>query len=349
MAAGGVLVLALLVLLALSVPAVQDAAMRAVIERRVTRDLGDQLTEDALHVLVCGSGSPLPAPDRAQACVAVFAGGRGYVFDIGTGSAENLATWRAPTERIERVFLTHFHSDHFGDLGELNLQGWVAGRGAALVVHGPPGVDRIVEGMDEAYALDRGYRVAHHGADLLPAPRGRLRAVSFEASEAPRVVHEAPGLEIRAFSVDHAPATPAVGYRIDYRGRSVVISGDTSRSAALTAAAENADLLLHEALAPHMVGAVERVASADGQDRLARVMGDIVDYHSSPVAAARVANEAGVGRLVLYHLVPGPPAGLPERIFLRNVSDVRDGVTLAADGSMYTLPTGSKEIIEGSP
>jgi len=112
------------------------------------------------------------------------------------------------------------------------------------------------------------------------------------------------------------------------------------------AAARDADLLLHEALAPHIVSTIEQMTRAEGRPRIAKIMADIPDYHTSPVAAAKAANEANVGRLVLYHLVPGPPPGVAEQVFLRGVSAVRKDVTLAVDGSIYTLPAGSREIRE---
>lgn len=347
--AAALITLAAVAALATKSTAVQDMGMRAIVESRVGRSVGGVLGDDALHVIVCGSGSPLPAPGRAQACIAVFAGGRGYVFDVGTGAAGNLANWRAPSERIQHVFLTHFHSDHFGDLGELNLQGWVAGRGAPLVVHGPPGVERVVNGLQEAYALDRAYRTAHHGEDLMNPAYGLLVAAPFEASASAVVVHQDGELTIRSFLVDHSPVAPSVGYRIDYRGRSVVISGDTAPSPSLVAAAEGADLMLHEALATHVVQTLEAVTREAGQPRLAKVMLDIPDYHTSPVDAARAANAAHVRRLVLYHLVPGPPGvGIAKDIFLRGVDDVREGVTLSSDGSVYSLPVGTTEIRERS-
>ena len=331
---------------ALRSEAVQDAGMARVVRARLGHSIGDVTGLDALHVLVCGSGSPMPSPERAQACVVVFAGGHGYVFDIGTGASGNIANWRAPAERISRVFLTHFHSDHFGDLGELNLLGWVAGRPGPLYVHGPPGVARVVNGLNEAYALDLGYRVAHHGAELLPPERGALAAVPFAIGDESEVVYEAGELTIRAFALNHAPVAPAVGYRVDYRGRSVVISGDTAPSEALVEAARGADLLLHEALAPHIVATLERESRAAGEDRIATVMADIPDYHTTPIQAARAANAAEVGRLVLYHLVPGPPGRLAEEVFLRGVRDVRADTTLAVDGSMFTLPVGTDDVSE---
>src|SRR3546814_15847698 len=90
-----------------------------------------------------------------------------------------MAMLRMPGERINGVLFTHFHSDHIGDLGEFNLQTWGAGRPTPLQVYGPEGVARVVTGFQEAYALDAGYRTAHHGADFLP-PRSEERRVGKE-------------------------------------------------------------------------------------------------------------------------------------------------------------------------
>ena len=132
-------------------------------------------TDDALRAVVCGSNAPLPDLKRAGACVAVFAGGRFYVVDTGLGSWENLAVWRVPGAKIGAVFYTHFHSDHIPELGEFNLQTWAAGRPEPLRVFGPRGVERLVGGFSEAYALDRQYRHAHHGTEVMNPERGQWR------------------------------------------------------------------------------------------------------------------------------------------------------------------------------
>ena len=324
---------------------VEDYFSTRVAKARLKPAYGDVTGDDAMHVIVCGSGSPLPSPERSQACVVVFAAGHGYVFDTGMGSVENITTWRLPSERIEHVFYTHFHSDHIADLYELNLSGWVTGRPGPLQIHGPPGVETVVQGFQQAYAHDRGYRVGHHGAELLPPSHGDLGAVPFEYPSARKVIHTDGEVTVSAFPVQHEPVEPAVGYRVDYRGRSVVISGDTIKSDTLIDASQGADLLLHEALAPHMVARLKGLTEQAGLKRVTKIFADIPDYHTSPVEAAEVANEAGVQKLVLYHLAPAPPhVGMAERIFLRGVSAVRSGVTLARDGSAYVLPVGDDSI-----
>ena len=152
----------------LRVPALQDALMRRVAARLVSAAPEQLFAKDALRVLLCGSASPLAHPTRARPCTAVFAAGRFYVVDTGPGSWNHLALWRVPGERIGAVLLTHFHSDHIGELGEFNLQTWVAGRPAPLRVFGPPGVERVVAGFSTAYAEDARLRTAHHGVEIVP-------------------------------------------------------------------------------------------------------------------------------------------------------------------------------------
>ncbi len=343
--------LAAVVALVVAVPSVQDAVLRRVVARRMRAAAPELFADDALRVVLCGTSSPLPHPTRAKACTAVFAGGRMWIVDTGPGSWNNLGLWQVDGRHVGGILLTHFHSDHIAELGEFNLQTWVAGRPGPLRVFGPPGVERVVAGFSEAYALDSGYRTAHHGRELLPPEVGRMEAhaVSGPAERGGSdVVLEEDGMKITAFAVTHTPVVPAYGYRFDYRGRSVVVSGDTVEDAGLVTAARGADVLVHEAQANHLVAILREEAERTERPRIAKILGDIPSYHTSPVQAAEVANAAGVRLLVLSHLTPPPPAWLVERAFLRGVSAVRaDGWVLGDDGVLVTLPIGSDVVLVG--
>ena len=295
----------------------------------------------------------MPARDAAKSCTIIAAGEQIFLIDIGPEASENLALWRVPVTRIEHVFLTHFHSDHIGELGEFNFMGWAQGRRQPLQVHGPEGVVQVVDGFNTVYALDSGYRHAHHdhGKGLMPpvaaVMQSRLIGLA-RTGEAPQgrsaVVFEQGGVKVTAIEVDHRPVTPAFAYRFDYRGRSVVISGDTTFYPPLVAAARGADVLVSEAEAHHMLETVAGVIETGGDGRLAGVLRDTTDYHLTPVQAAQLANEAGVRELVFTHIAPPIPwRALPfdfiEVPWLRGVSEVRkSGVHLGHDGMLITLP-----------
>jgi ribonuclease Z len=296
-----------------------------------------------LSVLLVGTGSPLPDRSRAGPSTLIAAGDSYYLVDTGLDSVRNLMLWRVPLQKIAGVFITHMHSDHIAELGELRLQTWVAGRRAPLKVYGPPGIERVVAGFNEAYALDTGYRTAHHGAAFLPPDAADLVAVPVQANV---IALDAGGLKVTSILVDHGPVKPAYGYRFDYDGRSITISGDTSASENLAHRASGSDVLVHEGLSPELVGILGDAATAAGRLRAAKIMHDIPGYHTSPVAAARIANEAHAKLLVFTHLLPVLPNAIAERAFLRGVSDVRpDGVVLGHDGFLVRLP-GHSDAIE---
>lgn len=314
--------------------------------RAATPDRTDWLSDGDLHVVLCGTGSPIADPSRASSCTAVLAAGRLFLVDVGPGAWENIALWQMPRAHLRAVFLTHFHSDHIGDLGETVVQSWISGRREPLVVFGPPGVGDVVDGFNAAYAADARYRVAHHGAEVLPPLGARAEPATFTATAGEMVtVFDADGLTVRAFRVDHDPVDPAVGYRFDYAGRSVVISGDTDYTADMIEPARGADLIVHEALAKHIIEGVSAALTRRGDARLARLTRDILDYHASPVEAATVAREAGARMLALTHLVPPVPNRFVARIFLQGTADAWDGpIVLGEDGMYFHLPQGSTEI-----
>src|SRR5262249_52783231 len=137
---------ALAVFVGLRIPAVQDRVFELALSR-LTSAANADWDDGATRVLFCGTSSPLPHPTRAKACVAVFAGGKFWVVDTGPGSWNTAALARIDGSKIGGVLLTHFHSDHIGDLGEWNLQTWVGGRPGPLPVYGGPGVERVVAGF----------------------------------------------------------------------------------------------------------------------------------------------------------------------------------------------------------
>ena len=340
---------------ALGVAAAAAYALRAplsvaLVKRVAARHLAsDPLAElpDGLHVGLCGAGSPFPDETRSGPCTLVVAGKRLFVFDAGGGAARNIGRMGFNHGRIEAIFLTHFHSDHIDGLGELMLQRWVSASNTAPVpVYGPTGVETVVAGLRQAYAQDQHYRVAHHGEAVMPSSGSGGQALPFATDPAGRVGLLKDGdLEIAAFSVDHAPVHPAVGYRISYKGRSVVLSGDTRKSAAVQREATGVDLLVHEALSAPLMALLGDAAARAGRANLQQLFADIVDYHSSPEQAAETARDARVGYLLLNHIAPPLPLPGLETAFLGNAPKLYEGpIRVGADGDFISLPTGSKQI-----
>ena len=340
---------------ALFTPGVQQAVFDRGAQAQTAAINAAPLADDAMRIAICGSSAPLPSDRRAKACAVVFAGGKFYVVDSGPESTENLVLWGIPLSAIGGVLLTHFHSDHIGDLGELNLQTWAGGRPSPLTVYGGPGIEEIVGGFNQAYRLDQGYRTTHHSDRVMPAAtwpmiphRVELEGEPTVAKNRTAVVLDNGSLRITAIEVDHAPIAPAYAYRFDYKGRSVVITGDLKYHAPLADAARGADVLVSEAIVPTMTQSLGKGATAAGRDRTAAIMHDIEDYHITPEQAARIANQAGVKLLAFYHLLPAPDGALARRLFAQGISEARQGDwTIADDGTLYTLPLGSTRIQVG--
>jgi len=326
-------------------PAVDDWAYAKIATQMVQRHPPVLAKPGELSVLLCGTNAPLPDVHRAGACTLIAAGDDLYVVDAGMGSARNLVMWRVPLAHVKGVFLTHFHSDHIGDLGELRLQTWVAGRRAPLKVYGPPGVEDVVAGFNRAYSHDADYRTAHHSEAFLPREDVDLVPVIVPMSGATAPVFSANGLTVTAIKVDHGPVKPAYGYRFDYAGRSVAISGDTSYYEPFARAAHGSDVMVHEAQSNKMVAILEHALRAGGYPRPAKIMHDIPTYHTTPVEAARIANLAQAKLLVFSHINPPLPNWIAERAFLEGVSATRpDGWVLGRDGMLIRLPGQSAAI-----
>ena len=322
-------------------------------ERGVERAAGrDRLANlpDGLHVGLCGTGSPLPNRDRAGACTVVIAGKAMFVVDAGEGGARNIALMGLPNGKIRALFLTHYHSDHIDGLGPMMLLRWTgSGNTAPLPVYGPAGVEAVIAGFNTAYAADNGYRTAHHGPTITPPEAAGAAAMPFAGPTGPVVVYEADGLKVTAFPVDHRPVQPAVGYRFDYKGRSVTISGDTGPSKMLETVAKGSDLLVHEALQPEMVTKLADRLKAAGRPQTAQIMHDILDYHASPAQAAASAKAARVKMLVLSHIVPPYPMRYLNAAFLGDAKSKFDGpLIVGEDGDYYSLPAGSEAIERGN-
>lgn len=295
---------------------------------------------DAITVVTCGTGTPIPS-DRSQACTAVFANGLFLLFDAGDGAERSMERSLLPMAEVDAVFLTHFHSDHVADVGEVVSRSWILGRTTTLPVFGGEGVSRIVDGISSVYAADDNYRTMHHGEDILPPDVARAEAHRIEdPGEAGRLVFERDGVTVTAFRVNHAPVAPAFGFRVEYSGRSVVVSGDTTATASLRDASRGADLLIAEVMSREVLEAAECTFRKLGDERDRRLIRDIRTYHVATVDLAVLAEAAGVHRLVLTHLVPSVDNDDPrvDSVFAEPIRERFSGeVVVGRDGQRFVV------------
>ncbi|MCV6613480.1 MAG: MBL fold metallo-hydrolase [Cellvibrionaceae bacterium] len=321
------------------------------VERSIDRTLASNLLAelpDGLHLVLCGAGSPFPDPKRSGPCSAVIAGGRLFIVDSGSGASGVLNRLRLPQGDIEAVLLTHYHSDHIDGLGELMLQRWITGsHQTPLRVIGPEGLSGVVAGFNKAYSRDSVYRIDSSGQRIAPGsgPGGSSEEFKLPEDGTAITVYEKDGVVIQSMPMLHHPVNKAVAYRFDYQGRSLVISGDTSKNNRLVEFAQGVDLLVHEALQPKLMKILERSAEAHGRKNIAKISRDIVDYHSTPQEAATIAEKAQVGFLLFNHIVPPLPLASLEEVFTEGVGDIYSGpYRVGSDGDIVQMPAGSKLI-----
>lgn len=255
-----------------------------------------------MNVTLLGTGCPPPNPRRRGPATLVAHGEARCLVDAGSGVAAQLQQAGLPIVALDRVFLTHLHSDHVIDLGHLVLSRWILGENRPLQVLGPAGTRGHVARLLALWEWDVGVRRAHMH-DREP-PRVEVTEIAEGR------VDTGGGLIVTAFEVEHEPVKPAFGFRFEADGRRVVVSGDTRPCESLVRYAREADLLIHECTD---AGQARWTPGCGWPSREAKVR-DLAAYHTGPDQVGKVAARAGVGTLVLTHLMPGSdPADLAAR------------------------------------
>ncbi len=243
------------------------------------------LHADYAEVILLGTGTPKPSIERFGSATLVNVGGKHFLFDVGRGATIRLHQAGITPNRIDKVFLTHLHSDHVSGLDDLWITGWVWQRQENLVVYGPEGVDGLVENLRDAYAADISYRVSNVGLDDKNA-----KIESMEICEG--VVYEEGKIKISAFLVDHKPVSPALGYRIEFGDRTIVLSGDTTYSENLIKHAQNADVLIHEI-----------TAAEDSLLKRNKRLRSVVAYHTNPEQMSLILEKTLPRTAILNHVL----------------------------------------------
>jgi ribonuclease Z len=287
---------------------------------------------DRFEVVFLGTGSPLPSAERCGAGNVVVADDRQVLVDCGWGAARRLAPSGVRPAAIDTAVFTHMHTDHITDFPDFLFQRWIGGAVHPLQVYGPEGTRDMVDGFLLAMRRDVGFRLAHHGDKLHPAGI-TVDVTEVPASATPDQFVQLDGLCIESFEVDHFPVVPAFGYRFGFGGKTVVLSGDTAFCSSLLNAAQGADVLICEAMNAPMFQSRIAMARAAGMTREADLLDDVPSYHIDTHTIAQLARDAGVGEVVLSHIIP-PISTEASQVaeFMRGMDDIYLGkITVAHD------------------
>jgi ribonuclease Z len=257
------------------------------------------LRAQSFRVVLLGTGHPMPNIHRFGASTLVEAGSEKLLFDCGRGALLRLSQMKVRVPAVGVLFLTHLHSDHTVGIPDFWLTGWILGRKAPLLAFGPAGTEAMMAGLERAYEFD-----VHMRRDVDEKLSGEgWKITAKEVKQGP--VFDENGVKVIAFDVIHGPVKPAFGYRIEYAGHVVVLSGDTTYSENLVKYAKGADLLLQEIIDPNAFRAKARFLS-EAQAR------KVIAHHTTPAQAGKIFSLVKPKLAVYTHIVPSPtPAMIP--------------------------------------
>jgi ribonuclease BN (tRNA processing enzyme) len=268
------------------------------------RSVNAQVSRTRLILLGTGGG-PRPRAVSSAAAQVIVANNAAYVIDCGDGVARQLVLAGVPLTIVRHIFITHQHSDHNADYGNLLWLAWAAGLSTRVDTWGPPPLEKMTKLFFEMNAYDIDTRISNEGRVPL-VPLVHVHEIRDNGA-----VMSDDNVKVTAALVDHPPVVPAFGYRFDAHDRSIVISGDTAPSDNLVRLARGADVLVHSAMYPAAIDRlVGRVPNA------ARLKESILAHQTSAEDAGRIAQAAGVKTLVLSHLVPADDPQVTERMWI---------------------------------
>ncbi len=286
----------------------------------------------SLTVMLLGTGSPMPSPDRAGPATLISAGagpeGEHYLVDAGRGVLMRLAAAGLGAPNLTAVLITHLHSDHITDLNDVITTRWVMTfEETPLTIVGPVGTQAVVDHLLASLEPDIEYRIAHH-KDLDHRPPVNVIEVTEGAIELPD--GQGGKVAITCGQTDHKPVEPSVGFRFDHEGTAVVAAGDTVPCAGLDLLCDGADALVHTVIRKDIIANIPM-----------QRMQDTLDYHSSPEEAAQTAAKAGVDTLIYTHYVPPMPVGGTEDDWRALGAEYFDG-TIELGNDLHTVTISSR-------
>jgi ribonuclease Z len=293
--------------------------------------------EPVIRVTLLGTGSPIPDPQRAGPATLVQAGGRNLLFDTGRGVTTRLYQLKIPFRDVSPVFITHYHSDHVNGLPDLWLSGWLGGpwarRTSPMHIIGPTGLRELTDNLTKAYAAD----IRIREADEHYPPSG----VAFDIEEFDKdgVVFDDHGLKVTAFEVNHGDAIkPAYGYRVDYGGHAIVISGDTRMNENVVKYGTGVDLLVHEVCAARPEVTDEQVKT-------------VMAHHTSPREAGMVFSGARPKLAAFTHIVliarPNVPAPTLDEVVSQTRQTYSGPLAVGEDLMSFDITDGGVSVAKG--
>ncbi len=242
-----------------------------------------------MEIILTGTGSPIPDPDRAGPSTLVVAGSTRILVDCGRATVMRLAGAGTFPNMLSAVCITHLHSDHVSSLADLITTNWVMSMGQSkLWVYGPLGTAELVGRVRDGLKADIGYRIAHHDA-LTDAP-------DVEAVELyPDDTFEIDGVQVSVAETEHPPVRPTLGYRFEHGGSVAALVGDTLPCEGVDQLCAGADVYVQTVIRRDIVELIPN-----------EMLQDILDYHSGIEQAAQTATRCGVRTLAMTHMVPAP-------------------------------------------
>lgn len=286
-------------------------------------------TAQTLKVTLLGTGAPVPSIERFGPSTLVEAGGQKFLFDCGRGAGQRLWQQKIQLGSVNRLFLTHLHSDHVVGIPDLWLTGWIPAvygrRAEPFRVWGPTGTRNMMQHLQEAFAWD----ISTRQKEQNKADSG-IRIVAHDVSQG--VVYNEGGVTITAFTVDHADfIDSALGYRLDYGGHSVVLSGDTRFSNNLVQFARGADVVIHEV-----------AAASEKSVQSSPLVRQILGFHSSPEDAGKVFTLVKPKLAVYSHIVlltadPSIPPPTTADLVRRTAAVYKGPLQVGEDGMIIDI------------
>ncbi len=298
-------------------------------------------TSPGMHVILAGTGQPWYDPIRNPQSIAIIAGGKFILFDAGDGCAHTLERLNLPINLVDTVFLTHYHSDHVNGLGHLISHTWVNGRQQRIDVYGPKGAIYLTNGFKKAAKLDVAIRTGNLETLDTDLAEGVPHEFAYPEDGSPMTVWNENGVVVKAFKNDHYDVEISCGYRVEYAGRAIVLSGDTIYSEHVIENSIGAALLIHEATNKAMAERAACLAATllgpQGQSTALRIR-RAIEHHIDTSEVAEVAALAGVQSLILTHIIPPIPESF-SNAFMEGMDAIYAGpIVVAKDGDSFYLP-----------